>query len=381
MKKIVELLIDWENLEFDDLGVEVMSLVDAPAIGVDFLAFADQHEFVKPESGESEDEFISRCIPVVIGEGYPEDQAAAICYTYWEGSEEDPEMTAYLKLASELGETISYEDTIYIDGTKQEFTDIGDWMKGIGALDILGKIIKKEDEGEVRYRYAGPTPQRPFCTAMMNMNKVYTIEELQQMGSSVGNGIDSGRNSIMRWKGGPNCRHFFERVRLYKDGYRTVIVSEGPATENEMGVTMESRPRGGYRMMNFSNDEEMIVSGPAMIPQQLILRRDEKGNSFHVYFSKDTIKNIARKFFEYNKMNNTDIDHDEKVTTENTLLESWIVEDPEMDKSKSLGFAVPKGTWMVSYKINNQETWAKIKEGKINGFSIAGNFIEVAKKL
>ena len=150
-----------------------------------------------------------------------------------------------------------------------------------------------------------------------------------------------------------------------------------------MNVTMESRPRGGYRMSNmmFANDEEMIISGPAMIPQQLILRKDENGNPFHVFFSKDTIKKLARKFFEYNKMNNTDIDHDEEITTENTLLESWIVEDPEMDKSKSLGFAVPKGTWMVSYKINNQETWDKIKEGQINGFSIAGNFIEVAKKL
>ena len=380
MNKIVELLIDWENLEFDDLGVEVMSLVDKPAIGVDFLAFADEHEFVEPKSGESEDEFISRCIPVVKGEGYEDDQAAAICYTYWEGSEDAKAMEAYLQLARELGETIDYENAVYIDGTKTQFNTISDYLKGIIGLDILGKKINKDEVGEIRYRYAGPTAERPFCQAMLRANKVYTYEELQTMGRSTINGIDSGPNALMRWKGGPNCRHFFERVRLYKDGNRTVIVSEGPATENEMNVTMESRPNGGYRM-SFSSDEEMIVSGPAMIPQQLILRKDEKDNPFHVYFSKETIKNIARKFFEYNKMNNTDIDHDEKVTTENTLLESWIVEDPEMDKSKSLGYSVPKGTWMVSYKINNQETWQKIKEGKINGFSIAGNFIEVAKKL
>ena len=130
-----------------------------------------------------------------------------------------------------------------------------------------------------------------------------------------------------------------------------------------------------------ADDEAMIVSGPAMIPQQLILRQDEMGNPFHVYFSKETVMKIAEKFFEYNKMNNTDIDHDEEITTENTLLESWIVDNPEMDKSKSMGFTVPQGTWFVSYKINNEETWQKIKEGKLNGFSIAGNFLEVAKKL
>jgi hypothetical protein len=50
-----------------------------------------------------------------------------------------------------------------------------------------------------------------------------------------------------------------------------------------------------------------------------------------------------------------------------------------MDKSTALGFDVPKGTWMVSYKINNKETWQKIKNGELNGFSITGNFIEKAK--
>ena len=118
-----------------------------------------------------------------------------------------------------------------------------------------------------------------------------------------------------------------------------------------------------------------------MVPQQLILRKDELGNPFHVYFSKDTIKKIARKFFEYNKQNNTDINHDDNIVTNNTLLESWIVEDPSMDKSKAMGFDVPAGTWMASYKINDEETWKQIKNGELNGYSIAGNFIEKATNI
>ena len=51
-----------------------------------------------------------------------------------------------------------------------------------------------------------------------------------------------------------------------------------------------------------------------------------------------------------------------------------------MDKAKSLGFNVPSGTWMTSYKINDDETWNKIKDGELNGYSIAGNFIEKATK-
>ena len=64
-----------------------------------------------------------------------------------------------------------------------------------------------------------------------------------------------------------------------------------------------------------------------------------------------------------------------------TVVESWIVEDPEMDKSKHYGFEnIPKGTWMVSMKINNDEVWEKAKKGEIAGYSIEGYFIDRAKE-
>ena len=89
----------------------------------------------------------------------------------------------------------------------------------------------------------------------------------------------------------------------------------------------------------------------------------------------DTIKKISEKFLRDNA-HATDINHSMDSTEENTLLESWIVEDSEMDKAKALGFNPSKGDWYVSYKINNKETWDKIKNGELNGYSIAGQFIE-----
>ena len=65
-----------------------------------------------------------------------------------------------------------------------------------------------------------------------------------------------------------------------------------------------------------------------------------------------------------------------EASEENTLIESWIVEDPANDKANALGFNPSKGDWYVSYKINNRETWDKIKAGELTGFSIAGQFIE-----
>ena len=63
-----------------------------------------------------------------------------------------------------------------------------------------------------------------------------------------------------------------------------------------------------------------------------------------------------------------------------TVVESWIVEDTEMDKSKKYGLSVPKGTWMISMKVENQEVWNDyIKTGKVKGFSIEGYFADKAQ--
>ena len=39
---------------------------------------------VEPKSGETKEEFIGRCISTEINNGYPEDQAAAMCYAKWD---------------------------------------------------------------------------------------------------------------------------------------------------------------------------------------------------------------------------------------------------------------------------------------------------------
>jgi hypothetical protein len=51
-----------------------------------------------------------------------------------------------------------------------------------------------------------------------------------------------------------------------------------------------------------------------------------------------------------------------------------------MDKSKKYGLSVPKGTWMISMKVENEEVWNDyIKTGKVKGFSIEGYFADKAQ--
>ena len=129
----------------------------------------------------------------------------------------------------------------------------------------------------------------------------------------------------------------------------------------------------------FQTDEEKrIVLGPAMIPDQKIYRKDSLGNPYYVYFSSDTIKMIAEKYMRNKYIDNNDEMHDGKAVSDVYVVESWIKES-ENDKSTDFGYSdLPVGTWFVSMKVRNDNTWAKVKEGKLNGFSVSGYFEEVA---
>jgi len=346
MNKIVELIINMEEFEFEDLGVEILSLVDKPAIEVNWMAFSEER-----------DDFEEHV----------------------------------LKIASEVGEPMNPEDVIYLDGSKAEFATVSDYLQGARALDAL-EGLDPSTPAQLRYRYAGPAGQRTFCATLKALNRTYSREDITRMNRfNPGFGArGTASYSVFEYKGGPNCRHYWEELVQFNNGTKNVLISLGPAT-GDAGQSNNSDDRSpsgsvsnnAYLMSkawSFSSDDEMIVTGPAMIPNALIPRKDEMGNLFHVYFSKETVKNIAKKFLQDNNTHNTDINHDDNVVTENTLLESWIVENPDMDKSTALGFNVPEGTWMTSYKINNEETWKKIKAGELNGFSVTGNFLEIVQK-
>ena len=127
-----------------------------------------------------------------------------------------------------------------------------------------------------------------------------------------------------------------------------------------------------------TDDEKRIVLGPAMIPDAKIYRKDSLGNPYYVYFSSDTIKMIAEKYMRNKYTDNNDEMHNGKAVSDVYVVESWIKES-ENDKSTDFGYGdLPVGTWFVSMKVRNDETWVKVKEGKLNGFSVSGYFEEVA---
>jgi hypothetical protein len=129
----------------------------------------------------------------------------------------------------------------------------------------------------------------------------------------------------------------------------------------------------------FSLEEKMVV-GPAMIPDKMIIRRNEiTGEIYYVYFTAETIKKLQQKFMLEKLLDKTNVEHGRRFLNGVSVVESWIVDDPSKDKQQVFGMDYPKGTWMVSIKIEDDAIWNKVKEGKLNGFSVQGYFLEKAK--
>lgn len=121
--------------------------------------------------------------------------------------------------------------------------------------------------------------------------------------------------------------------------------------------------------------EKKILMGAALIPNKQIYRRNAKNEEYYIYFSSDTIRKASELFLMRSNQNNATYEHEKKLTGL-SVVESWIIEDENKDKSKLYGFDLPKGTWMISMKVNNDEVWNDVKEGKVKGFSIEGYFAD-----
>ena len=121
------------------------------------------------------------------------------------------------------------------------------------------------------------------------------------------------------------------------------------------------------------SDEKRLVAGPMLIPNKKILRLTEDGERYYVYFSEETIENVARKFMKNGFGREVTLEHGDK-TSGVYLTELWLVEQPLKDKSNLYGFTLPKGTLFAVYKVENEQVWQKVKDGTFNGYSIEGLF-------
>ena len=298
--------------------VNAVALVDIPAIGENFFAFEKQI-FVEPNAGETEEEFIPRCISYMVGEGKDQDQAAAICYSKWENKDQkfQESYSDYPKEASENAKiALRWADE---NGWGECGTPVG---KARANQLAKGEPITRETIARM---------------AAFERHRQNSQKEL---------GDGCGRLMWLAW-GGDAGIEWAQRK-------------------------LEQIDRQKMQSFSVVNSEERIVVGPAMIPDMPIYRKDETGE-YYVFFDKKTIETIALKFYAKGFQQSANEMHTKPVEGI-TFFMSWIADEskgiPKMKQFENL----PDGTWFLGAKVMNDETWSKVKDGTFKGFSVEGMF-------
>jgi hypothetical protein len=142
---------------------------------------------------------------------------------------------------------------------------------------------------------------------------------------------------------------------------------ESPAIEEDFIALSKEEEKVEIKL---SDDEKHIVYGAVLVPDKDIYRNNGE-NEFYLSFSKESIEKMSQDFMKDYRQHEVKTDHD-KIADEVCVVESWIKTDLFKDKSVALGLneTLPVGTWFCGMKVNNIETWDRIKSGELNGFSV-----------
>lgn len=208
--RIVELFI---SEDYDESGIEAISLVSKPAHEESWMAFNEDVEPLNPYTVAEED-FCDHN-PKLNELGEP-----------------------YSQLIKEGYDVIKVEKITPTMMNKMEFSNPNE----DSVLDH-GNIL-------VRYKYIGPrdSKNRKFCADMLAKNRVYRIEDIEQLSNP-----EFGRYSIFALRGSYNCRHAWVRLLYSKQDGK--IRNSGSSTK---GVVDESV----YVGLDTRNDATILNPGP-----------------------------------------------------------------------------------------------------------------------
>jgi hypothetical protein len=160
-----------------------------------------------------------------------------------------------------------------------------------------------------------------------------------------------------------------------EDGIEAISLVEFPAIEENFVAL--SKHKVEFKTVD---TEKRIIVGLALVPDKPIYRRSGK-TEYNIIFSKDTVRKASELYLKRLKLNNTTLEHDIQMTSGVSVIESWVVEDVEKDKTALYGLNAVVGAWAVTMKVDNEEVWKDVKAGKYLGLSIEGMFSDKAEDI
>lgn len=122
-------------------------------------------------------------------------------------------------------------------------------------------------------------------------------------------------------------------------------------------------------------EEKHIISGIVALADVPIYRYSPEIGEYWVVFDKETIRTMVEKYAELGLFNSVNLDHNESRQVHDCyMIESYIIDKERGICPKEFEDA-PDGSWIASFKVENENLWEQIKNGtEFNGFSLEGMF-------
>jgi hypothetical protein len=117
--------------------------------------------------------------------------------------------------------------------------------------------------------------------------------------------------------------------------------------------------------------EKRVLTGPLMLADTPIIRRDKTRGEYFVIFQKETIRKMVQKYFKQGNQHNVNAEHSTAIDGV-YMFESYLI-DRERGINPPNGYEDAKdGSWFGSFKVENDKVWED--RDQFTGFSIEGYF-------
>lgn len=158
-----------------------------------------------------------------------------------------------------------------------------------------------------------------------------------------------------------------------EDGVFAISLVDQPAIESDfLALSKQVDNKFKIKLKEIDKKRKVVV-GYALIPD-LKIPRVKDGKEFNIVMSKETVALAASLYMKKLNLANVTSQH-EKPVEGCCVIESWVIEDPKMDKANiyNLEPAPKGGEWVVMMALTDEE-YAKVEDGEYNGFSIEAMF-------
>lgn len=157
-----------------------------------------------------------------------------------------------------------------------------------------------------------------------------------------------------------------------------IMINEDDDTTGVDFISLVKDPAVEENWMAFSSvqfdfqaqKDKRMLFGVLMVPDKRIYRNDERFGEYNVFFTKEDIEMIVKKFSKNNYNNNISFEH-MGIQVKGTLVENFIIKEGMIVP----GFeSIPCGSWMGCVYIEDESFWTNfVKNDIVKGFSIEIN--------